>query len=259
MKKGRGTLQFEVLTDIGKKRTVNEDSAAVYTLPGGIILAVAADGMGGHRGGDYASSTAVKVIGEQFMKLDSSTFNAEENWAEWLQKAIIHVNEIIYKQASENEEYKGMGTTLEAALIRGRTCLVSHTGDSRVYTIKDKGIRQVTRDHSYVNALLDSGEITEEEAASHPRKNWIMKAIGSEKTITPDLYSFELDDGMFVLICTDGLSNKIDNDSIRKMVLSNSTLRKKAEDLVNYANDMGGEDNITVILIDPTGVEATNP
>jgi len=99
VKKGRWTLQFEVLTDIGRKRTVNEDSAAVYTLPGGIILAVAADGMGGHRGGDYASSTAVKVIGEQFMKLDSSTFNAEENWAEWLQEAIIHVNAIIYKFA----------------------------------------------------------------------------------------------------------------------------------------------------------------
>ena len=218
--KGGWTLQFEVLTDIGRKRTVNEDSAAVYTLPNGIMLAVIADGMGGHRGGDYASSTAIKVIGEQFMELDSSKFEAEDKWAEWLQEAVIHVNDLLYKHANENEEYKGMGTTLEAALIRGRSCLISHTGDSRVYAIDGQGVRQVTRDHSYVNVLLDSGEITEEEAAVHPQRNWIMKAIGSEKTIEPDLYSLELEDEMYLLICTDGLSNKVDQQSMHEIVLS---------------------------------------
>ncbi len=144
-------MRFEVLTDIGRKRTVNEDSAAVYTLPNGIMLAVIADGMGGHLGGDYASSTAVKVIGEQFMELDSSKFEAEGKWAQWLQEAVIYVNDLLYKHANENEAYKGMGTTLEAALIRGRSCLISHTGDSRVYAIDGQGVRQVTRDHSYVN------------------------------------------------------------------------------------------------------------
>jgi len=253
------TLQFEVLTDIGKKRTVNEDSAAVYTLPRGVMLAVIADGMGGHLGGDYASSTAVRVIGEQFMKLDSSTFEAEDKLAQWLQEAVILANDILYKHANENEAYKGMGTTLEVALIRGRSCLISHTGDSRVYAIDGKGVRQVTRDHSYVNALLDSGEITLEEAAVHPQRNWIMKAVGSEKTIVPDLYSLELEEGMYMLICTDGLSNKVSQQSMSEIVLSNATLHEKTEELVDLANKMGGEDNISVILIDSTEVEATNP
>jgi serine/threonine protein phosphatase PrpC len=251
-------LQYEVLTDIGRKRTVNEDSAAVYTLPGGIILAVIADGMGGHLGGDYASSTAVRVIGERFMELDSSKFE-EDKWAEWLQESVIHVNDILYKLSNENEKYKGMGTTLEAALIRGRSCLISHTGDSRVYAIDGQSVRQVTRDHSYVNALLDSGEITEEEAAVHPQRNWIMKAVGSEKTIVPDLYSLELEDGMYMLICTDGLSNKVNQQLMHEIVLTDSVLREKTEELVDLANKMGGEDNISVILIDSTEVEATNP
>ncbi|WP_186671281.1 Stp1/IreP family PP2C-type Ser/Thr phosphatase [Sporosarcina sp. BP05] len=252
-------MRFEVLTDIGRKRTVNEDSAAVYTLPNGIMLAVIADGMGGHLGGDYASSTAVKVIGEQFMELDSSKFEAEGKWAQWLQEAIIYVNDLLYKHANENEAYKGMGTTLEAALIRGRSCLISHTGDSRVYTIDGQGVRQVTRDHSYVNVLLDSGEITEEEAAVHPRRNWIMKAVGSEKKLVPDLYSLELEDDMYMLICTDGLSNKVNQQSMNDIVLSTATLRDKTEELVDLANKMGGEDNISVILIDSSEVEATNP
>ena len=252
-------MRFKVLTDIGRKRTVNEDSAAVFTLPNGIMLAVIADGMGGHLGGDYASSTAVKVIGEQFMELDSSKFEAEGKWAQWLQEAVIYVNDLLYKHANENEAYKGMGTTLEAALIRGRSCLISHTGDSRVYAIDGQGVRQVTRDHSYVNVLLDSGEITEEEAAVHPRRNWIMKAVGSEKKLVPDLYSLELEDDMYMLICTDGLSNKVNQQLMSDIVLSTATLRDKTEELVDLANKMGGEDNISVILIDSTEVEATNP
>lgn len=252
-------MRFEVLTDIGRKRTVNEDSAAVYTLPNGIMLAVIADGMGGHLGGDYASSTAVKVIGKQFMELDSSKFEAEGKWAQWLQEAVVYVNDLLYEHANENDAYKGMGTTLEAALIRGRSCLISHTGDSRVYAIDGQGVRQITRDHSYVNVLLDSGEITEEEAAVHPRRNWIMKAVGSEKKLVPDLYSLELEDDMYMLICTDGLSNKVNQQSMSDIVLSTATLRDKTEELVDLANKMGGEDNISVILIDSTEVEATNP
>ncbi len=252
-------MQFEILTDVGRKRTVNEDSAAVYTLPNGIILAVIADGMGGHRGGDYASSTAIKVIGEQFMELDSADFEDEGHWAEWLQDVINNVNKLLYDHANENEDLKGMGTTLEAALIRGRACLVSHTGDSRVYAIDDNGVRQVTRDHSYVNVLLDSGEITAEEAAVHPQRNWIMKAIGSEKTINPDLYSIELNDKSYLLLCTDGLSNKVDPELMREVVLSDAMLHEKAKKLVDLANKMGGEDNISVILIDSTELGVNNP
>lgn len=252
-------MQYEVLTDIGKKRTVNEDSAAVYTRPEGIILAIIADGMGGHQGGDFASSTAIKVIGEQFMELDSSEFIAEEHWSEWLKEAFFHVNKLIFEHASDNAELKGMGTTLDAALINDRSCLVTHVGDSRVYAINKDGVRQITRDHSYVNILLDSGEITEEEAAIHPQRNWIMKAVGSEKHIEPDLYSMELDDETFLLICTDGLSNKVDKGSIYDIVMSDTTLRQKAEILIDLANQMGGEDNISVIVLGPPSLEVNTP
>ncbi|WP_318615476.1 Stp1/IreP family PP2C-type Ser/Thr phosphatase [Sporosarcina sp. YIM B06819] len=252
-------MQFGILSDVGKKRTVNEDSAAVFTLPNGIILAVIADGMGGHLGGDYASSTAIQVIGEQFMELDMANFEDEQNWAEWLREVVNHVNRLLYNHANENEDLKGMGTTLEAALIRGRNCLISHTGDSRVYAINDNGILQVTRDHSYVNVLLDSGEITEEEAAVHPQKNWIMKAIGSEKTIEPDHYSIELNDKSYLLLCTDGLSNKVDQRLIQEVILEDTTLHDKVKKLVDLANNRGGEDNISVILIDSTKLEVNHP
>ncbi|MBE1553511.1 Stp1/IreP family PP2C-type Ser/Thr phosphatase [Sporosarcina limicola] len=251
-------MQFEVLTDVGRKRTVNEDSAAVYTLTEGILLAVIADGMGGHRGGDHASSTAIKVIGKQFMELDSTAFEAEEHWAEWLQNAVVHVNKLLYNQAEENEELKGMGTTLDAAIIWGQSCLVSHIGDSRVYTISEEGVHQVTRDHSYVNVLLESGEITEEEAAIHPKRNWIMKALGSEKTVDPDFYSMKLNERTYLLLCTDGLSNKVNQQRMKEIVLSEATLREKTKELVDLANEMGGEDNISVILINSTGAEVNN-
>lgn len=261
MSNGNGgfVMQFEVLTDIGKKRTVNEDSAAVFTRPEGIILAIIADGMGGHQGGGYASSTAIQVIGEQFMELDSAEFSTEENRTEWLKEAFYHVNRLLYEHASNNEALKGMGTTLEAALINEQSCLVSHVGDSRVYAINADGVRQITRDHSYVNVLLDSGEITEEEAAVHPQRNWIMKAVGSERHVDLDLHSLELDNETFLLICTDGLSNKVDQASMYDIVLSDTTLRKKAEALIDLANKMGGEDNISVILLGPDDVEVNTP
>lgn len=248
-------MQFEILSDIGKKRTVNEDSAAVFTLSEGITLAVIADGMGGHRGGDFASSTAIKIIGEEFMKINASQFAQQEDWAEWLKETVLYVNRMLFNQASENEELKGMGTTLEAVLIKGRSCLGVHIGDSRVYAIQKEEIRQVTTDHSYVNILVDSGEITEQEAEVHPQRNWIMKALGSERSIDPDCYTMELDEEIYLLLCTDGLSNKVDDSSIQEIVLSNSILRDTVKELIDTANKMGGEDNISVILIGPVDSE----
>ena len=250
-------MQFEVLSDIGKKRTVNEDSAAVFTLLEGITLAVVADGMGGHRGGDFASSTAIKVLGEEFMKLTASEFEQQEDWAEWLKETVLYVNRILYNQANDNEELKGMGTTLEAILIIGRKCLGIHIGDSRVYSITENEISQLTTNHSYVNVLVDSGEITEQEAEVHPQRNWIMKALGSERSIDPDCYSIEMKEENYLLLCTDGLSNKVDNDSIKKIVLSNQVLRETAKELIDMANKMGGEDNISVILIGPSDAEVS--
>lgn len=248
-------MQFEILSDVGRKRIVNEDGAAVFTLPEGITLAVIADGMGGHRGGDFASSTAIRVLGEEFMKLKDIQWTDDESWSEWLKETIFYVNRFLYDYAADHEELKGMGTTLEAVLIRDRSCLVSHIGDSRVYKINAKEVSQITTDHSYVNILVASGEITKAEAVNHPQRNWIMKALGSERTIDPDFHSLELEDETYLLICTDGLSNEIDEDTMKSIVLSNRTLHEKAEALVDTANKMGGEDNITVILLRPSSTE----
>ncbi|MHA6258657.1 Stp1/IreP family PP2C-type Ser/Thr phosphatase [Sporosarcina sp. CAU 1771] len=252
-------MRFEVLSDIGKKRTVNEDSAAVYTRPEGTILAIVADGMGGHQGGGYASSTAIKSIGEQFMELDTSEIIDKEDLEEWLKEAIYKVNRVLYERANNDETLKGMGTTLEAVLINEQDCLILHVGDSRVYSMNTDGIRQITKDHSYVNALLDSGEITEEEAANHPQRNWIMKAVGSERHVDLDLHSLKLDDETFLLICTDGLSNKVDKTSMYEIVLSETSLLEKVTALVDLANKMGGEDNISVILLGPDEVVVNTP
>lgn len=251
-------LRFEVVTDIGKKRTLNEDSAAVFTIQDGPTLAVVADGMGGHRGGDFASSTAVRILGEQFMKVDELASMDEEDWKEWLLETILHVNRILFDIAENDEEYKGMGTTLDAVLIYGNKGLVSHIGDSRVYTIKQDKIVQITKDHSFVNVLLDSGEITEEEAARHPQRNWIMRAVGSEKSIMPDFYQIQLDEQTYLLICTDGLSNKVENEQIRTIITSDGDLHDKAVKLVELANELGGEDNISVILANSSTSEVNH-
>ncbi len=250
-------LRFEVVTDIGQKRTVNEDSAAVFEIQDGPTLAVVADGMGGHRGGDFASSTAVRILGEQFMKVDNLANMEEEDWKDWLQETVLEVNRTIFEIAENDVEYKGMGTTLDAVLIYENKALVTHIGDSRVYTINKNEILQITKDHSFVNILLDSGEITEEEAARHPQRNWIMRAVGSEKSISPDFYQIQLDEQTYLLICTDGLSNKVNNERIRTIVTSDGDLHEKAVKLVELANEMGGEDNISVILASPHGSEVS--
>ncbi len=250
-------MQFEILSDIGRKRAINEDSAAVFTLPEGLTLAVIADGMGGHLGGDFASSTAIKVIGEEFLKLKGTTLEGDEEWTEWLKETIFHVNLLLYEHAQKNEEFKGMGTTLEAVLIRGQSCLVAHIGDSRVYAINTDGVQQITKDHSYVNVLVDSGEITKEEAAVHPQRNLIMQALGSERTINPDFYTLNLEDETYLLICTDGLSNEVAEPSIQNIVVSDVAMREKVEALVDMANKLGGEDNISVILLKPSDPEVT--
>lgn len=247
-------MRFEVLSDIGKKRTVNEDRAAVFTLSNGSILAVIADGMGGHQGGDFASSTAIRMLGEQFMKLDGTTLQQDE-WTEWLRECIFGINRKLYDYANDNEAFKGMGTTLEVALIYERFCLISHIGDSRIYALTHEGIHQLTDDHSYVNVLIKSGEITQEEAAIHPQRNLIMKALGSERTIDPDFFSIDIEEEMYLLLCTDGLSNKVDNEEIRQIVLSHTTMREKVVTLVERANELGGEDNISVILLQPRETE----
>lgn len=248
-------MHYAVLSDIGKKRTLNEDRAAVFTLPDGLMLAVIADGMGGHRGGKFASATALRLMEEAFMKITSSSFDLQEEWMEWLKETVLYVNRALFNYAAEHEELEGMGTTLEAILIHNDSCYGAHIGDSRVYQVVDGDIQQLTVDHSYVKVLLDNGEITEQEAEVHPQRNWIIKALGSERSVDPDCYSIELKAATYLLMCSDGLSNKVDNLTLRNTIMSGQTLTETVTALVEKANEMGGEDNISVILLETPSSE----
>ncbi|PID25529.1 Stp1/IreP family PP2C-type Ser/Thr phosphatase [Sporosarcina sp. P7] len=250
-------MEYEIRSDTGRKRTVNEDEAAVFVHPEmQTVLAVIADGMGGHKGGDYASSTAVRMIGERFMSADEEVVT-KQDWIDLLYDAVVDINQLLYTTAQADATYKGMGTTLDLALILDDHCVVFHVGDSRIYQVTGKAIRQITKDHSFVNVLIDSGEITEQEAEVHPQRNWIMKAVGSEKSIVPDRYSFSLLSQSYVLLCTDGLSNKVEKETMLDIMSKQSSLADKADEFIDLANQRGGEDNITVILLAIPEIEVT--
>ncbi|GKV67751.1 protein phosphatase PrpC [Sporosarcina sp. NCCP-2716] len=242
-------MLFSIRTDIGRKRTFNEDQAACFELDDGTVLAVIADGMGGHRSGDVASAMAVRLMGEHFDGLRDGVPRSADMWAEWLDESVRKVNRLIYEKAQSAPEHDGMGTTLEAAVIQGGDCHIAHVGDSRVYLVRSGEITQITKDHSYVNALLASGEITEAEAEVHPQRNWIMRAVGSEKSITSDFYHFRFHPGDYLLMCTDGLSNKVEPETMRVLISGGGTLDGKVAQLIDLANERGGEDNITAVLL----------
>ncbi len=241
-------FHYVMESDTGKKREVNEDRVAVHKRPDGLLLALVADGMGGHNAGDVASEMTVAAMGRLFMEADSGHFVSAASKKKWLDEKIRLINSDVFRYAGEHPECKGMGTTLIAALIEQQSCIICHIGDSRVYTFNGKA-EQITRDHSYVNVLVDNGEISEEEAEGHPKKNWIVRALGTEPGIEGEMLELELKDPMYLLICSDGLSNKITKEEIAEIVRSSAPLSRKGKDLVDLANDKGGEDNISFVLL----------
>lgn len=242
-------LKYTVESDIGLKRKINEDRAAFVERPDHFKLAILADGMGGHNAGDVASDMAIKEIEYLFKNAISKNFDTKHSKKRWLLEVIKKVNEKIYKHSLENESCSGMGTTLIAALIDREKCLISHIGDSRVYYFTQNNVELITRDHSYVNILVENGEISEEEAENHPGRNMIIKALGTELSIDPDFYEVTLEEGSFLLICSDGLSNKLSVDEMSAILALNMTIEEKGKKLVQLANDSGGEDNISLVLL----------
>ncbi|MFC4409262.1 Stp1/IreP family PP2C-type Ser/Thr phosphatase [Chungangia koreensis] len=243
-------MRFVIRSDVGKKRSVNEDRAEVYKHSDEVTLAVIADGMGGHNAGDVASSILVEQLADSFKAVVSEPdFRNREFRKEWLHEAVLEINQHIYQSAIENPSCKGMGTTLDATLLYNDYCLICHVGDSRVYLISDGSIEQVTKDHSYVNALVESGEISQEQAEHHPQKNLILKAIGSEKAITPDFIEFPVDEHSVLLLCSDGLSNKLSGNEILTVLEKAENLEAAGDELIRQANDRGGEDNISLIIM----------
>ncbi|MBD8035477.1 Stp1/IreP family PP2C-type Ser/Thr phosphatase [Solibacillus sp. A46] len=242
-------MNFTVESDIGLKRKINEDRAAFFERPDHFKLAILADGMGGHNAGDVASEMAITEMHRLFKLVDAEDFASKQLKLDWLRNAVSHINQKIYQYSLTHENCQGMGTTMIAALLDENECLISHVGDSRVYHFADEEVKLVTRDHSYVNILLENGEISEEEALNHPQKNFILKALGTEISIEPDFYELTLSNEAYLLICSDGLSNKLTTTEMATIITPQISIEEKGKKLVQLANDRGGEDNISLILM----------
>ncbi len=236
-------MNFGFVTDIGKLRRQNED--AVYVNEKEPYFLVVADGMGGHNAGEVASSISTETIRDVLSK---KTGRRKIDYENKMREAFALANKKIYDYADENSKLMGMGTTTVTALISAGKLIVGNVGDSRAYIIKDDDIRQISIDHSYVWQLVLRGEITEQQAKRHPKRNFITRAMGTGKNIQVDTFSEKWEGGV-VLICSDGLSNLVESYEMKKIVSEATDLQKAAEKLASLANERGGSDNITVALM----------
>lgn len=241
-------MEFVHRTDVGKKRSINEDYLDVVEKTENVHLAVLADGMGGHNAGDVASELAVRYLVDRFHKSAILSGSSDEIVSGWLTEAYEGANARISTIAESDPNCKGMGTTLISAVFQSNKVTVAHIGDSRVYLFSQGEIKPLTKDHSYVNVLLDSGEINEEQARTHPKKNMLMKAIGTELSIDPDILNITLRQGEIILICSDGLSNMVTTDQMTLILKEDVSLEAKVDAFIKLANEQGGEDNISIIL-----------
>ncbi len=234
------------ITDIGKKRKLNQDYVYTSERPVGNLpnVFIVADGMGGHNAGDYASKFTVETIVGEIVNLP------EKNPEQILKKAIEVANDKVLRMANENPDLEGMGTTVVVATCIGEELHVANVGDSRLYVIGEK-ITQVTRDHSLVEEMIRMGGIDRATARNHPDKNIITRAIGAEESIDIDFFHVGLSKGDIVLMCSDGLTNMLEDEEIRMILNGQRDIVEKAEQLVKAANNNGGKDNIAVVLIEP--------
>ena len=236
-------------SDIGKAREMNQDSFYVSDLKKDEIkLYILADGMGGYKGGEIASSLAVKSVKNFIFNNFKKSKKDRESILLLLKEAIEYANMIVYEEANKSVELQDMGTTLDACLVYNNKVFIGHVGDSRVYRIRKNFMRKLTSDHSYVEKLVKEGTITKEEAYNHPKKNVLMKALGCNSLVEPDLIckGFLKDD--ILLMCSDGLTNMLRDNEIYNLLLQNPD--KPVEALIKNANDLGGYDNITVVIVD---------
>ena len=234
------------MTDIGRKRKVNQDYVYASDLPVGNLpnLYIVADGMGGHKAGDLASSYAVQTIVESIEK------STETRPALILQKAVRYANYRLFEKAAEREEYQGMGTTLVVLTVYGNEALAVNIGDSRLYEISGGEIVQISEDHSLVAELVRKGELSPVEARRHPDKNIITRALGIQDEAQLDLFPFHVEPGDRYLLCSDGLSNMVEDRELCRIISQEKELSEISAELILTANENGGLDNIAVVLVE---------
>ncbi|MDE6025153.1 MAG: Stp1/IreP family PP2C-type Ser/Thr phosphatase [Lachnospiraceae bacterium] len=232
-------------TDTGNKRSNNQDSIFYSDKPIGMMpnLYIVADGMGGHSAGDKASRMAIDITVD-FIK-DSTL----ENPLAILKRAMVYANNEIFKVAGNDPDLQGMGTTMVAAIALEEKLYVANIGDSRLYAI-NSDIKQITMDHSLVEELIRNGELERRKGRNHPERNIITKAMGSKEEIVPDFFEVDIHKGERFLLCSDGLSNMVEDDEIRDIVVEYDDLKEMTQALIDRANYYGGSDNISVVVIE---------
>src|SRR5690606_250117 len=235
-------------TDTGKVRRHNEDDGGVFLHRSGYYLAVVADGMGGHNAGEVASQMAVANLQKHWNEIEN--IQTPEEAENWLRSKVTDINKDIYNHSKSNSELDGMGTTLVAAICTNLFATIVNIGDSRCYILNEDGFKQLTEDHSLVNELIKIGHISPEDAEIHPRKNMLLKAVGTEPVTEMDIITITFEEGDKLLLCSDGLSNKVTNQELESILQSDEDIDKKALTMINLANQNGGEDNISVAIIE---------
>lgn len=234
-------------SDIGKAREMNQDSYYVSQPSENVGLYIVADGMGGYNGGEIASSLAItsakNYVETNFSKIEHN----KEAISELIKNSIEYANMVVYEKSKESEELQGMGTTIEVVLVFNNRAFIGHIGDSRVYRIRKEFIRRLTTDDSYVQKLVKDGTITKEEAIHHPKKNMLMKALGCTSFVEPivTVKGFLKDD--IIVITSDGLTNMVSDEEIYKIIKED--INSASDRLIEMANDAGGLDNITIIIV----------
>ena len=241
-------MQYWALTDPGCSRSQNQDAYHIEVLDKHTLLCVVCDGMGGAKSGNVASTLAVDVFTQEIKRTWTSDMD-QEGLDQMLQNAVKLTNFTVYDQAQQFEDFSGMGTTLVAALISGKYATVVNIGDSRAYRISKNGIRQITTDHSLVQMMVERGELSPEMAKSYPGKNLITRAIGTEAAVACDIFHQKVEKEDCLLLCTDGLSNIVDEQEILFEVAHGMDKQECCQRLLDIAVNRGAPDNVTSILV----------
>lgn len=241
-------MQSWGLTDPGSVRKQNQDTYRVEQLDRGTLLCVVCDGMGGAKSGNIASTLASEVFVEEIRRSWKPGMDAEQI-DQMLRNAVKLANFTVFDQSAQFEEFDGMGTTMVAALVQKKRATIVNVGDSRAYAIDRGGIRQITRDHSLVQLMVDRGELTPEVSKTYPGKNFITRAIGTEPTVLCDLFHVDVSRGDFLLLCSDGLSNVMDDQEILFEVVHGVNKQHCCKRLLNIAKNRGAPDNVTSVLV----------